>query len=184
MPQLGRYRKGDILDRLVADIDALDQLYLRLFSPLFSAVVVTGLVSLFLAFFNTTLATVVFVVMSSWILLMPVVFYRLGRRTGETLGVRQARLRQEVLDYLQGMAVQQIYGNDASARAAISDSESRLSQAQKTMAGLTGMGLSAVYFRFRSGCIIDVVSGRGRVSATADQWPGHGDDGIHHAGCL
>ena len=140
MQQLGRYRKGDILDRLVADIDALDQLYLRLFSPLFSAIVVTGLLSLFLAFFSTTLATVVFAVMSSWILLMPFLFYRLGRKTGEALGVRQARLRQEVLDYLQGMAEQQIYGNDDSARESISSTERHLSQSQKTMAGLTGMG--------------------------------------------
>ena len=140
MQQLGRYRKGDILDRLVADIDALDQLYLRLFSPLFSAIVVTGLLSLFLAFFNTTLATAVFVVMSSWILLMPFLFYRLGRKTGEALGVRQARLRQEVLDYLQGMAEQQIYGNEPSARESIASAESHLSQSQKSMAGLTGMG--------------------------------------------
>ncbi|OED40309.1 thiol reductant ABC exporter subunit CydC [Endozoicomonas sp. (ex Bugula neritina AB1)] len=140
MQELSRYRKGDILDRLVADIDALDQLYLRLFSPLLSAVVVTALLSLFLAFFSPTLAVTVLIVMSSWILLMPFLFYRLGRRTGESLGVRQARLRQEVLDYLQGMAEHQIYNNDAATRASISNAEDRLSQTQKTMSGLTGLG--------------------------------------------
>ena len=31
--KVGRYRKGDLLNRLVADVDALDQLYLRLLSP-------------------------------------------------------------------------------------------------------------------------------------------------------
>ncbi|WBA83648.1 hypothetical protein [Endozoicomonas sp. GU-1] len=48
--QLGQYRKGELLDRLVADIDALDQLYLRLVSPLLSAVSVALLFSLFISF--------------------------------------------------------------------------------------------------------------------------------------
>ena len=140
MEQLNRYRKGDLLDRLVADIDALDQLYLRLFSPLLSAIVVTALLSLFLAFFSVTLALVVLVVMTSWILLMPLLFYGLGRRTGETLGARQARLRQEVLDYLQGMAEQQIYGSDQCARDSMDEAESHLNQSQKKMTLLTGLG--------------------------------------------
>ncbi len=140
MQQLSRFRKGDILDRLVADIDALDQLYLRLFSPLISAIVVTGLLSLFLYFFSPTLAMVVFLVMTGWILLMPFLFYRMGRNAGEAMGIRQARLRQEVLDYLQGMAEQQIYGNENRSRALIADSEQSLQDSQKTMATLTGSG--------------------------------------------
>ena len=140
MQQLNRFRKGDILDRLVADIDALDQLYLRLFSPLIAAVLVTGLLSLFLSFFSHQLALVVLLVMSGWILLMPLLFYKLGRRTGEALGIRQAQLRQGVLDYLQGMAEQQIYGNDTSTRTSIANSETQLNKTQKTMTKLSGLG--------------------------------------------
>ncbi|WP_419834591.1 heme ABC transporter ATP-binding protein/permease CydC [Endozoicomonas atrinae] len=138
--QLGQYRKGDLLDRLVADIDALDQLYLRLVSPLLSAVVVALLFSLFISFFSKAVAMVVLLVMMLWIITMPLLFYVLGRRTGESMGVRQARLRQEVLDYLQGMAEQQIYGSEANSRATIAESEEKLVADQSRMAVMEGFG--------------------------------------------
>ncbi|WBA86627.1 heme ABC transporter ATP-binding protein/permease CydC [Endozoicomonas sp. GU-1] len=138
--QLGQYRKGELLDRLVADIDALDQLYLRLVSPLLSAVSVALLFSLFISFFSTAVAMVVLLVMMLWIISMPLLFYVLGRRTGESMGVRQARLRQEVLDYLQGMAEQQIYGSDANSRASMAESEQKLVADQSRMAVMEGFG--------------------------------------------
>ncbi|USE39083.1 cysteine/glutathione ABC transporter ATP-binding protein/permease CydC [Endozoicomonas sp. SCSIO W0465] len=138
--QLGQYRKGELLDRLVADIDALDQLYLRLVSPLLSAVIVALLFSLFISFFSATVALAVLLVMMLWIVSVPLLFYVLGRRTGESMGVRQARLRQEVLDYLQGMAEQQIYGSDANSRATIAESEDQLVQDQSRMAVMEGLG--------------------------------------------
>ncbi len=138
--QLGQYRKGELLDRLVADIDALDQLYLRLISPLLSALMVAMLFSLFLWFFSPTVAMVTFAVMILWIVSMPLLFYVLGRKTGESMGIRQARLRQQVLDYLQGMAEQQIYGSDANSRSVIAGSEQALIRDQSRMAALEGLG--------------------------------------------
>lgn len=138
--QLGQYRQGELLDRLVADIDALDQLYLRLLSPLLAAILVTGLFSLFLACFSVRIGLVVLAIMMLWIISMPVLFYILGRKSGESMGVRQAQLRQQVLDYLQSMAEQQIYANDASSRASIAQCERRLIADQSRMAALEGLG--------------------------------------------
>lgn len=138
--ELGQYRKGELLDRLVADIDALDQLYLRLISPLLSALMVAIIFSLFLSFFSTNIAVVAFSVMILWIVSIPLLFYVLGRKTGESMGVRQARLRQQVLDYLQGMAEQQIYDSDTSSRETIADSEQQLIRDQSRMAALEGLG--------------------------------------------
>ena len=138
--QLGQYRQGELLDRLVADIDALDQLYLRLLSPLLAAILVTGLFSLFLACFSVRIGLVVLAIMMLWIISMPVLFYLLGRKSGESMGVRQAQLRQQVLDYLQSMAEQQIYANDASSRASIGQCERRLIADQSRMAALEGLG--------------------------------------------
>lgn len=138
--QLGQFRKGELLDRLVADIDALDQLYLRLVSPLLSAVIVALLFSLFISFFSTVVAMVVLLVMMLWIISMPLLFYVLGRKTGESMGVRQACLRQEVLDYLQSMAEQQIYGSDANSRDMMAESEEKLVADQSRMAVMEGLG--------------------------------------------
>ena len=150
MQQLNRYRRGDLLDRLVSDIDALDQLYLRLVSPLLSAVIVTGLLSLFLSFFSRTVAMWTLAIGSSWILLMPLLFYGLGLKSGESLGQRQSRLRQEVLDYLQGMAELQIYGGNAQTRNQLTESERALNKDQQSMAVLEGFG--SALFISGSGC--------------------------------
>ena len=155
MSQLNRYRKGDLLNRLVADIDSLDQLYLRMLSPLLSAVAVTALLTLFLWFFSTTIAGLVFAIAGIWILLVPLVFYGLGRTTGEQMGQYQGTLRQSVLDFLQGMAEQQIYGNEPAARQRVRDHENQLNNKQQTMAGIQGLG--AALFIAGSGCSALVV---------------------------
>lgn len=163
--QLGQYRKGELLDRLVADIDALDQLYLRLVSPLLSAVMVALLFSLFISFFSPTLAMVVLVVMVLWIVSMPLLFYVLGRGTGESMGIRQARLRQLALDYLQGMAEQQIYGCDEHSRGAIAESEGQLINDQSRMAMLEGLGSALFVSGGGAAALLVLYMGSGEMSA-------------------
>nr|MDT0250676.1 thiol reductant ABC exporter subunit CydC [Endozoicomonas sp.] len=163
--QLGQYRKGELLDRLVADIDALDQLYLRLVSPLLSALIVALLFSFFLSFFSTAVAMVVLMVMSLWILSMPLLFYVLGREAGESMGIRQARLRQQILDYLQGMAEQQIYGSDSVSRATIADSEDQLIRDQSRMAALEGLGSALFVSCSGAAALLVLYIGSGEMSA-------------------
>ena len=136
--ELEKFRKGDLLNRLVADIDALDQLYLRILSPLVTAIVITVFLSLFLAIFNIKLALLVCAVMVTWILLMPLIFYKLGNKTGALLGKAVGDLRQETLDYLQGLAENQIYGYEHHSRNAVKKSEEKLISQQKIMSALDG----------------------------------------------
>ena len=161
--QLGQYRQGELLDRLVADIDALDQLYLRLLSPLLAAILVTGLFSLFLASFSVRIGLVVLAIMMLWIISMPVLFYILGRKSGESMGVRQAQLRQQVLDYLQSMAEQQIYANDASSRANIGQCERRLIADQSRMAALEGLGSALFVIGSGASALLVLYIGSGQM---------------------
>lgn len=43
---LNRYRNSDLLNRLVADVDTLDTLYLRLIAPFISAMIVIAFITL------------------------------------------------------------------------------------------------------------------------------------------
>ncbi len=137
---IGRYRKGDLLNRLVTDVDALDQLYLRLISPVVSAVVITLLVSLGIFWVSPALAKYTFTVMTAWIVLMPVLFYGLGRNTGQSLGRYQRDLRQQVLDHVQGMAESVIYGYCGLRRAGLAMTEKAMQTQQLRMAALNGLG--------------------------------------------
>ena len=138
--QLKKYRKGALLDRLVADIDALDQLYLRLVSPLLSAVLVTALMTLFLSFFSVKLSLILMGIATGWIVLMPVLFYFLGRRAGHSIGKYQGELRQGILDFIQGMAELNIYGAVTRFRKDLSFSEQLLHHNQEKMAMFEGLG--------------------------------------------
>ncbi|MGL4898513.1 MAG: heme ABC transporter ATP-binding protein/permease CydC, partial [Shewanella sp.] len=71
-------RRADMLNRLVADIDTLDHLYLRLLTPMAASLLVTGLLYLFLAWFDAKLAlSLCLLLLAAWCVL-PWLFYRLG----------------------------------------------------------------------------------------------------------
>lgn len=140
LERIGRYRKGDLLNRLVADVDALDQLYLRLVSPVVSAVVIMIVVSFGFFWFSPALAKYTFIVMLAWIVLMPALFYRLGRKAGQSLGQCQLDLRQQVLDHVQGMAESVIYGYRDQSRASLTVTEKTMQAQQQRMTTLDGLG--------------------------------------------
>ena len=140
MTKLQAFRKGDLLNRLVADVDALDQLYLRLFSPLLSAVLVVVVLAMGLSFFNVRLAMAALVLMGIWVVLLPVMFYWLGNSSGKLLGRQQSVLRQQSLDYLQGLAELLIYGSSHRSRESLNLVEHKLHGTQQRMAWLEGLG--------------------------------------------
>ncbi|MRI34853.1 cysteine/glutathione ABC transporter ATP-binding protein/permease CydC [Endozoicomonas sp. OPT23] len=139
LSRLKSYRKADLLNRLVADVDALDQLYLRMLSPVVSALLVTGLLPLGLSLFSPILAKAAFILLVFWLVLLPILFYRKGYRAARQSGLMTARLRQRVLDYLQAMADLEIYGSEASIRQGILDAESELYKNQQQLARLDGL---------------------------------------------
>jgi len=53
---IARFREGDLLNRLVADVDTLDHLYLRVISPLVGALAVIVVVTIGLSWLDTSLA--------------------------------------------------------------------------------------------------------------------------------
>ncbi|MBD4730410.1 cysteine/glutathione ABC transporter ATP-binding protein/permease CydC, partial [Xanthomonas citri pv. citri] len=79
---LARYRQGELLNRVVADVDTLDHLYLRVISPLVGAFVVIMVVTIGLSFLDFTLAFTLGGIMLLTLFLMPPLFYRAGKSTG------------------------------------------------------------------------------------------------------
>ncbi len=73
---LARFRQGELLNRLVADVDTLDHLYLRVISPLIGALAVIAVVTLGLSLLDVTLALTLGGIMLATLLLLPPLFYR------------------------------------------------------------------------------------------------------------
>ena len=77
---LARFRQGELLNRVVADVDTLDHLYLRVISPLVGALVVIVVVTCGLSLLDVTLALTLGGIMLVTLLVMPPLFYRAVNR--------------------------------------------------------------------------------------------------------
>jgi ATP-binding cassette subfamily C protein CydC len=132
-------RDADILNRLVADVDAMDHVYLRLISPVIIGIF--GILSLtaVLAFFDWHLAMLLGSVLTVMLLVWPVLFYKLGKKNGAHLTHRKAELRVATLDWLQGYSELSIFGAEERYRNLILDKQKQLLSNQFVNANLTGM---------------------------------------------
>ncbi|EOC1311799.1 heme ABC transporter ATP-binding protein/permease CydC [Cronobacter turicensis] len=136
---LARFRQGELLNRLVADVDTLDHLYLRVISPLIGAFAVIAVVTIGLSLLDVTLALTLGGIMLATLLLFPPLFYRAGRPVGEALTMLRASYRQQLTGWLQGQAELSIFGAAGRYRDNLDATEQIWHEAQRRQAGLTAL---------------------------------------------
>lgn len=136
---LARFRQGDLLNRIVADVDTLDHLYLRVISPLVGALVTIVVVTTGLSILDVTLALTLGGIMLLTLLLLPPLFYRAGKPTGEKLTTLRGEYRQQVTSWLQGQAELTIFGASARYRAQMENTELSWHDAQRRQSELAAL---------------------------------------------
>lgn len=136
---LARYQQGELLNRIVADVDTLDHLYLRVISPLVGAFVVIMIVTLGLSVLDVTLAITLGGIMLLTLFIMPPVFYRAGKNTGQNLTHLRGQYRQQLTSWLQGLAELTIFGASKRYRAQMEATELQWHEAQRRQSELTAL---------------------------------------------
>ncbi len=141
---LRRFRQADLLNRMVADIDALDNLYLRLLTPLVCAILgVVGLIVLASLFSLAAIVPLAAILLPA-LLLLPIIFYRLGNRAGQAVTEAKGQLRTRLHDYVAGQAELLIFGAEPAYRAAVEEEEARLIRQQSILARVNGFAVALV----------------------------------------
>ena len=107
---LWRFRSGDILNRIVADIEALDNLYLRVLSPAAVALLVSFLVCFLLAVFNGGIAATSGLLLALAGVGVSAAAARAGAAPGDAIAARSAELRVRLLEGVQGLAEITLFG--------------------------------------------------------------------------
>lgn len=102
--RLARQRSGQWLTRLTQDVDALDNLYLRLLAPPIVALISSLVVSAVIAIWLPTAALMLLIGLIGLLLLSTWVPAQLGIRHGQQVGAAMEELRWHGIDHLQGMA--------------------------------------------------------------------------------
>ncbi|EBQ9722371.1 TPA: cysteine/glutathione ABC transporter ATP-binding protein/permease CydC [Salmonella enterica] len=136
---LARYQQGELLNHIVADVDTLDHLYLRVISPLVGAFVVIMIVTLGLSVLDVTLAITLGGIMLLTLFIMPPVFYRAGKNTGQNLTHLRGQYRQQLTSWLQGQAELTIFGASKRYRAQMEATELQWHEAQRRQSELTAL---------------------------------------------
>jgi ATP-binding cassette subfamily C protein CydC len=99
-----QYRSGDLLARVVADVETLENLYLRVLAPPVVALLVALLAALLMGAFDPGLALALLAFLLLAGVGLPVLTQRLARGTGRRLVGVRAELHSLLVDGIQGVA--------------------------------------------------------------------------------
>jgi ATP-binding cassette subfamily C protein CydC len=133
------YRSGDVLTRLISDIEELQNIYLRVISPIIVAIAI-GLLTFYLfAVFSSVLAWVAlaFLVVSGFG--VPLLAAMLARDLGKRQLAIRAEMNAQFVDGIQGMQDLLVYGMANNQLRKITTLDDTLGQLQRRMAFIAGL---------------------------------------------
>ncbi|MBE8166828.1 MAG: thiol reductant ABC exporter subunit CydC, partial [Shewanella sp.] len=168
--QVGKLRRGDVLNRLLTDIDTLDQLYLRILAPLVSYFLLSIFFALVIGYWNAQFAWTIGSGLLLIGLLLPVVGYLNAKQPAVAVIESNRQYRIGLLDLLTNQLELTMYGAISRYRAQVEHIEQRLYQAQLWLINrnallqsgliiLHGVVLILALYLAGSGAIIGLISG-------------------------
>ncbi|MGY3943156.1 heme ABC transporter ATP-binding protein/permease CydC [Aeromonas tecta] len=166
---LAGFRQADLLNRLVADIDAMDHVYLRLITPIGAALLSCAGLVFFLSFFDSELALTLGAILLFGMIALPLVFFFAGSKPGQALIAEKSSLRTRLVDYLDGQAELQMFAAAPKALDELQQAEQALIRAQARMARVSGLANASV--QLLSGWTLTLMlwlAGHGVGGATPD----------------
>lgn len=167
---IARFREGELLNRLVADVDTLDHLYLRVISPLAGALAVIVVVTTGLSWLDGGLALTLGALMLLTLIVIPPVFYRAGLPVGADLTRLRGEYRSGLTRWLQGQAELSLYGAAHTFRSAMDKTEQAWLAAQQRQASLTGLSQGLVMLM--GGIAITLLLWLSATGIGGDPYPG------------
>lgn len=124
--RLQNYQGGDLLSRISADIDSLENAYLRLFTPTLAALLASFLMIMFLLFWSPAIALTNLVGLLMVGLVLPWAALYLGMSSGQQIVEARAALRQRTSETVRGLAEITLYGDPQQRMAIIQDENKAL----------------------------------------------------------
>ena len=137
--RLLRYRTGDLLSRIVGDVEELQNVYLRIIAPVAVASVISLCAFALLYAFAPPLALVVLGFLLAAGVGVPILVRRLARRLGRKQLELRGELNARIVDGVQGAQDLLAFGGERDHARAIATLNGRMSRLQGRMAFITGL---------------------------------------------
>ncbi len=144
--RLMEFRAGDLLARIIGDVETLENFYVRVVSPPLTAAIVGIFTSIFLASFYPILAPVFLIFFLSLGIVLPILAQIISRKPAEQTITLRGDLHTRLVDGIQGMADLLAYGHADERLNQIASNGLDYGNAQRRMARVTGFhaGLSTL----------------------------------------
>jgi len=142
--RLWRYRSGDLLNRMVGDIAALEDFYVRGLAPPLVALLVTAAVWIGFTLVEPLMALIVLLFSILAGIGLPGMIRRASRRPGSKVAIARADLNHQVLEVLRGLAEVTLYDRAAQQGGKIIAANRRLGAGQMTLARLEGIQIAGM----------------------------------------
>jgi ATP-binding cassette, subfamily C, bacterial CydC len=142
---LGFRQAGDVLARLVGDVEALDGLYLRILLPLAGAVLLLPVLMLLIGHWSPGLAIEIGALFAAAAFALPWLAAQASSRAGSRLASAAGALRIAALDALTGLREVRAFAAEGRMLAAVQAKEAALLSAQQQMSSRTGLAGAASF---------------------------------------
>lgn len=136
--RLSHYRSGDILTRSVADVETLENFYVRVVVPPLAAALGVALACAILGAFGRSLALVLLLFLLLTGMALPLMMRRLGKETAAGIIAARSELNAVLVDEVQGVADLLVFDPDERYRGKALRLSGDVNRLQERMAVLRG----------------------------------------------
>jgi ATP-binding cassette subfamily C protein CydCD len=137
--RLMEYKSGDLLARVIGDVETLENFYVRVISPSLTAVLIGLGVSVFFASFYPPIALVLIGFFLTLGLVLPLLSQIVSRRPGQRLITQRGDIQSQLVDGIQGIADLLAFGRGKDRLDRIACAGERYGSTQKQMARISGV---------------------------------------------
>ncbi|MEO8356343.1 MAG: thiol reductant ABC exporter subunit CydD [Chloroflexota bacterium] len=137
--RLMEYKSGDLLARVIGDVETLENFYVRVISPSLTAVLIGTIVSFFFASFYPPIALVLIGFFLTLGLILPTLAQVFSRGPGQRLIAQRANMQSQLVDGIQGIADLLAFGRGPERVKQIAHTGTIYGSTQKQMALISGI---------------------------------------------
>ncbi|HET6822465.1 MAG TPA: thiol reductant ABC exporter subunit CydC, partial [Anaerolineales bacterium] len=132
------YKSGDLLARVIGDVETLENFYVRVISPSLTAILIGLMVAVFFASFFPPIALVLIGFFLILGLFLPLLAQAASRTSGQQLITQRAEIQSQLVDGIQGMADLLAFGRASDRLKQTSLTGTTYGVTQKQMARISG----------------------------------------------
>ncbi len=140
----GKFTSGDLLTRVVSDVESLEHIFVRVISPPFIAILTAILVFMIFANFSFSIAIAFLLPYSFAAIAVPYFTYKLSKKKGEEILFLRSRLTEITLDGIEGKNELISFGKVDEHKSDFTETNAKLIKTQRKMQLIQGMNESAI----------------------------------------